>query len=245
MLKTGNQLRAARSRVNMHQPLLAKKAGVRKAVVAAMEAHHADVLRSDFIHVLAVQEALEDSGVEFLDTPRLGVRLRDLSHPWAGLTGQGLRTGDQVREARQLANMSQKALAEAAGRDGDTIRRMEGRGPKTFLSGLDTVLAVQQALDEAGIEITQTGRVTIKQKPSKMISSNDVIVPKFRLAPRLCTGNQLRAAIALADTNAHQLGRRSHVSFHVIWAMMGKGTNKLSNDYKTLLSLQDTLEDMG
>ena len=109
MLKTGNQLRAARRLVNMHQHLLAKKAGVRTPVVRAMEAHHAEVLRSDFTNVLAVQEALEDAGVEFLDTPRLGVRLRDVSRPSAGLPGGRLRTGDQIREARQLVNMTQKA----------------------------------------------------------------------------------------------------------------------------------------
>ena len=46
---------------------------------------------------------------------------------------------------------------------------MEARGPETLLSGFDTVLAVQQALEEAGIEITQNGLVTRSSKKYQMM----------------------------------------------------------------------------
>ncbi len=62
-----------------------------------------------------------------------------------------LRTGNQIKAARALAGLNQEQLAERAGVNINTIRNMEGRGGDTLVSGLDTVMKVQQALEAAGI----------------------------------------------------------------------------------------------
>jgi transcriptional regulator with XRE-family HTH domain len=62
-----------------------------------------------------------------------------------------LKTGNQIKAARALADLNQTQLAEAAGVNVNTIRSMEGRGNDVLVSGLDTVMKVQKALEDAGV----------------------------------------------------------------------------------------------
>lgn len=62
-----------------------------------------------------------------------------------------LRTGNQIKAARALANMNQAELAAKAGVNVNTIRAMEGRGNQILVSGMDTVTKVQNALEQAGV----------------------------------------------------------------------------------------------
>lgn len=63
-----------------------------------------------------------------------------------------LRTGNQIKAARALADLNQAQLAELAGVNVNTIRAMESRGNDVLVSGLDTVMRVQEALEAAGIQ---------------------------------------------------------------------------------------------
>jgi DNA-binding XRE family transcriptional regulator len=63
-----------------------------------------------------------------------------------------LRTGNQIKAARALAELNQEQLAQRAGVNVNTIRNMEARGGETLVSGLDTVTKVQAALEAAGVE---------------------------------------------------------------------------------------------
>jgi transcriptional regulator with XRE-family HTH domain len=76
MLTTGNQLRAARSLVNMDQGTLAERAGVNINTIGSMEKREADVLTSGLDKVTAVMRVLEAAGIEFLNHGQPGVRLR-------------------------------------------------------------------------------------------------------------------------------------------------------------------------
>jgi hypothetical protein len=60
----------------MEQAALAKAAGVSKNTISNMESRGAEKLVSGFKTVSAVQAALEDAGIEFLNHGRPGVRLR-------------------------------------------------------------------------------------------------------------------------------------------------------------------------
>lgn len=75
MLSTGRQLKAARALAGVSQKGLAKLADLCPNTIVAMEKAEFGTIRSDFKTVQAVQRALENRGVEFLDnTP--GVRVR-------------------------------------------------------------------------------------------------------------------------------------------------------------------------
>lgn len=63
-----------------------------------------------------------------------------------------LRTGNQIKAARALAEMNQEQLASSAGVNVNTIRNMESRGGEMLVSGLDTVMKVQAALEAAGVQ---------------------------------------------------------------------------------------------
>ena len=75
MLTTGNQLRAARSLVDMGQIALAEAAGVNVNTISSMEKRGSEMLTSGLDVVRRVQLALEAQGVEFLNHGRPGVRL--------------------------------------------------------------------------------------------------------------------------------------------------------------------------
>jgi transcriptional regulator with XRE-family HTH domain len=65
-----------------------------------------------------------------------------------------LTTGNQLKAARMLAGISQAELATSAGLSVTTISAMEGKGPAVLGSGLDTVRAVMDTLEAAGVELT-------------------------------------------------------------------------------------------
>ena len=67
MLKTGNQLRAARSLIRITQAKLAKLAGVNTSTISAMEKQGAGLLKSGLDTVDAIEKALDAAGVEMLD----------------------------------------------------------------------------------------------------------------------------------------------------------------------------------
>lgn len=75
MLTTGNQLRAARSLVDMGQGALAEAAGVNVNTISSMEKRGANTLSSGLDVIRKVQAALEAAGVEFLNHGQPGVRL--------------------------------------------------------------------------------------------------------------------------------------------------------------------------
>ena len=75
-----------------------------------------------------------------------------------------LTTGNQLRAARGLVDMDQITLARLAGVSANTIRSMEARRTETLTSGLDTVRAVQKALEDAGVEFLNHGRPGVRLK---------------------------------------------------------------------------------
>ncbi|SHH62666.1 Helix-turn-helix domain-containing protein [Bradyrhizobium erythrophlei] len=75
-----------------------------------------------------------------------------------------LTTGNQLKAARALAGLSQTQLAKAAKINVTTISAMEGKESATLGSGLDTIKAVMDALDAAGVEILNHGQPGVRLK---------------------------------------------------------------------------------
>jgi DNA-binding XRE family transcriptional regulator len=75
MLKTGNQLRAARALVGISQTKLAEVAGVNANTISAMERRGAKTFKSGFETVCSVMAALEMAGCEFA-REGVGVKLK-------------------------------------------------------------------------------------------------------------------------------------------------------------------------
>jgi transcriptional regulator with XRE-family HTH domain len=75
-----------------------------------------------------------------------------------------LTTGNQLKAARALAGLDQIALAELANISPNTISAMEKRGAETLTSGLDTIKAVMDALEAAGVEILNHGQPGVRLK---------------------------------------------------------------------------------
>ena len=65
-------------------------------------------------------------------------------------------TGAQMRAARALVGMSQKALAEASGLSLATIQRMEA-GPGQIRGVVDSLAKVVAALEAAGVVLIAEG----------------------------------------------------------------------------------------
>lgn len=61
-------------------------------------------------------------------------------------------TGPQMRAARAMLGMDQKALAELAGLSVPTIQRMEA-SPATVRGVVESLTKVVEALDRAGVEL--------------------------------------------------------------------------------------------
>ncbi len=78
-----------------------------------------------------------------------------------------LTTGNQLRAARGLVAMDQITLAKASGVSANTIRAMEARGAETLTSGLDTIRAVQAALEAVGVEFLNHGEPGVKLRKAK------------------------------------------------------------------------------
>ena len=73
-----------------------------------------------------------------------------------------LTTGNQLRAARGLVAMDQVTLAGRSNVSANTIRSMEAKGVNTLTSGLDTIRAVQSALEAAGVEFLNHGRPGVR-----------------------------------------------------------------------------------
>lgn len=68
-----------------------------------------------------------------------------------------LTTGNQLKAARALAGLNQGELAKLAGINTSTISAMEGKGNQVLSSGVDTILAVMDALNGAGVALLDRG----------------------------------------------------------------------------------------
>ena len=75
MLTTGNQLKAARALAGAEQIEVAAAANVHVNTIRAMEASGASPISGRAQNVQAVQRALENLGIEFLNHGQPGVRL--------------------------------------------------------------------------------------------------------------------------------------------------------------------------
>ncbi len=75
MLTTGFQLAAARALIGMEQTALAEKVGLSVTTIRNMEKVGAGPVAGRSANVQAVQRALQDAGIEFLNHGKPGVRL--------------------------------------------------------------------------------------------------------------------------------------------------------------------------
>lgn len=73
-----------------------------------------------------------------------------------------LTTGNQLKAARALAGMAQTALADVAGVSANTIRNMEASASGLIGGRVQTVHAVQRALEAAGIEFLNHGQPGVR-----------------------------------------------------------------------------------
>jgi transcriptional regulator with XRE-family HTH domain len=80
-------------------------------------------------------------------------------------SGEGtamLTTGNQLKAARALLEMEQGALAEAAGVNINTVRNLEASKGEPIRGHNQTVVAVQAALEAAGIEFLNHGQPGVR-----------------------------------------------------------------------------------
>jgi transcriptional regulator with XRE-family HTH domain len=75
LLKTGNQLRAARVLAGLTQSELAKRCGIHTNSISAMEKRGTEPLTSGLDTINEVVRALESLGIEFTNGEAIGVRL--------------------------------------------------------------------------------------------------------------------------------------------------------------------------
>ncbi|MGH2603564.1 MAG: helix-turn-helix domain-containing protein, partial [Dehalococcoidia bacterium] len=68
-------------------------------------------------------------------------------------------TAAQMRAARALLGMDQRALAEAAGLSVPTIQRMEA-SEGVIRAHVDSLMKLRTALDTAGVELINEGAVS-------------------------------------------------------------------------------------
>jgi hypothetical protein len=78
-----------------------------------------------------------------------------------------LSTGNQLRAARALLDMDQGTLAKAADVNVNTIRNMEASKDETISANNQTVVAVQKALERAGIEFLNHDQPGVRLKPKR------------------------------------------------------------------------------
>jgi transcriptional regulator with XRE-family HTH domain len=76
-----------------------------------------------------------------------------------------LTTGNQLRAARALLDLEQAALAALAGVNVNTIRNLEAAKGDPIKGHNQTVVAVQAALEKAGIEFLNHGQPGVRLRP--------------------------------------------------------------------------------
>jgi transcriptional regulator with XRE-family HTH domain len=84
-----------------------------------------------------------------------------------------LTTGNQLKAARALLDLEQAALASLAGVNINTIRNLEGSKGDPIKGHNQTVVAVQQALEAAGIEFLNHGQPGVRLKPRRNAKPSD------------------------------------------------------------------------
>ena len=92
---------------------------------------------------------------------------RPLYTAYGNKGGTMLVIGAQIRAARDLARLTQKQVAEAAGINVDTLSDMEARGHEPMTSRHQTVLAVQRVLEAAGVEFLDGDSPGVRLRPKK------------------------------------------------------------------------------
>lgn len=68
-----------------------------------------------------------------------------------------LTTGNQLRAARGLVDISQEELAALAAVGINTVRNMESRGHRNLVSSFENVLKVQRVLEARGVTFLPEG----------------------------------------------------------------------------------------
>jgi DNA-binding XRE family transcriptional regulator len=79
-----------------------------------------------------------------------------------------LTTGNQLKAARALVDMDQGTLAEKAGIHLNTVGAMEKRREQPLISGMATVRAIMNVLEDAGVEFLNHGQpgVRLRSRPA-------------------------------------------------------------------------------
>ena len=134
---TPAQCRAARGLVNIDQITLADAASVSRSVIVDFESGRRKTIRKN---LEAIQQALEDFGVEFIPDNGGGVMLA---------AAKAAVTPAQCRAARGLANIDQTTLAEAASISRSVIVDFENGKRVPHKENLD---AIQKAFEDLGVE---------------------------------------------------------------------------------------------
>lgn len=75
------------------------------------------------------------------------------------IDGSNMITSDQLRAARALLGMDQRALAERSGLSLPTIQRMEGSGG-LIRGNVDSLMKLVGALESSGLELIGEGAVS-------------------------------------------------------------------------------------
>jgi predicted transcriptional regulator len=90
-------------------------------------------------------------------------------------------TSEQIRAARAMLDIDQRQLAKMAGLSSETVRRIERIAGPVVWGKTSTVLKIQRALEEAGIEFTNGAQPGLRLKakgpatipPDELNASND------------------------------------------------------------------------
>lgn len=80
-------------------------------------------------------------------------------------------TGNQIKAARALAGMDQKALAKAAQIGVNTVRNIESSGEEPAAGRIDTLNAIRGALHRAGIVFLEEGQPSSDGLGVRMVGS--------------------------------------------------------------------------
>ncbi len=159
MLKA-SQIRAARALLGWSVKTLADRAHLSAETLRHMENYES--MRSPLgVSIEAVEAAIQAAGIEVLPpgVPFFGsgpgVRLRDPENDRGPSRALYSLQPEQIRAARALLRWTARDLAAQAGVSVGMISRIEGRATLPTTKGRS--LAVQHALEEAGIEFIQAG----------------------------------------------------------------------------------------
>lgn len=157
MLKA-SQIRASRALLGWSIKTLAARAKLSAETLRHMESE--DAQRSSLgISIEAVEAAIQTAGVEVLPAgiplygSGPGVRLRDIENNPGTSRALYILKPEQIRAARALLGWTARDLATRAGVSVGMISRIEGQQFLPTTRGRS--LAVQHALEEAGIEFIQ------------------------------------------------------------------------------------------